>query len=95
MGCLLALQARHRQGRYFGDFKLLGALGAWFGWQAVPLIILLSSLVGAVLGIAMLLAKGQGRDTPMPFGPYLAGAGLIMLFFGEALINRYLMLVSV
>ena len=84
-----------KEGMGYGDFKLLGALGAWFGWQAVPLMILLSSLVGAVLGIAMLLAKGQGRDTPMPFGPYLAGAGLIMLFFGEALINRYLMLVSV
>ena len=84
-----------KEGMGYGDFKLLGALGAWFGWQAVPLMILLSSLVGAVLGIAMLLTKGQGRDTPMPFGPYLAGAGLIMLFFGEALINRYLMLVSV
>ena len=84
-----------KEGMGYGDFKLLGALGAWFGWQAIPLMILVSSLVGAVLGIAMLLAKNQGRDTPMPFGPYLAGAGLIMLFFGEALINRYLMLVSV
>ena len=83
-----------KEGMGYGDFKLLGALGAWFGWQAIPLMILLSSLVGAVLGIAILLAKGQGRNTHMPFGPYLAGAGLIMLFFGEILIDRYLVLVS-
>ena len=83
-----------KEGMGYGDFKLLGALGAWFGWQAIPLMILVSSLVGAVLGIAMLLAKNQGRDTPMPFGPYLAGAGLIMLFFGEALISHYLALAT-
>ena len=83
-----------KDGMGYGDFKLLSALGAWFGWQAVPLIILLSSLAGAVLGIAILLIRGQGRDTPMPFGPYLAGAGLVMLFFGEQLIRQYLSLVS-
>ena len=66
-----------KEGMGYGDFKLLGALGAWFGWQAVPLMILLSSFVGAALGIAILIARRQGRDTPMPFGPYLAGAGLL------------------
>ena len=78
-----------KEGMGFGDFKLLGALGAWFGWEAVPVMILLSSLVGAILGIAILLIKRQGRDTPMPFGPYLAGAGLIMLFVGDALMDQY------
>jgi len=69
-------------------------LGAWFGWQAVPLMILLSSFVGAALGIAILVAKQQGRDTPMPFGPYLAGAGLITLFLGDYLLSRYLSMVT-
>ena len=83
-----------KEGMGYGDFKLLGALGAWFGWQAVPLMILLSSFVGAALGIAILLSKRQGRDTPMPFGPYLAGAGLLTLFFGDRLITEYLQLVT-
>ncbi|MEK9593847.1 MAG: A24 family peptidase [Luminiphilus sp.] len=83
-----------KEGMGYGDFKLLGALGAWFGWQAVPLMILLSSFVGAALGIAILLSKRQGRDTPMPFGPYLAGAGLLTLFFGDTLITEYLQLVT-
>jgi len=83
-----------KEGMGYGDFKLLGALGAWFGWQAVPLMILLSSFVGAALGIAILVARRQGRDTPMPFGPYLAGAGLLTLFFGDTLITEYLQLVS-
>lgn len=83
-----------KEGMGYGDFKLLAALGAWFGWQAVPLIILLSSFVGAALGIAILVAKQQGRDTPMPFGPYLAGAGLLTLFFGDSLLNQYLSMVS-
>lgn len=78
-----------KEGMGYGDFKLLGALGAWFGWEAVPMMILLSSLVGGILGIAILLIKRQGRDTPMPFGPYLAGAGLIMLFVGDTLMNQY------
>jgi len=83
-----------KEGMGYGDFKLLGALGAWFGWQAVPLMILLSSFVGAALGIAILIAKRQGRDTPMPFGPYLAGAGLLTLFYGDSLITQYLQLVA-
>ena len=83
-----------KEGMGYGDFKLLGALGAWFGWQAIPLMILLSSFVGAVLGIAILMARRQGRDTPMPFGPYLAGAGLLTLFLGDTLMTEYLQLVT-
>lgn len=78
-----------KEGMGYGDFKLLAALGAWFGWQSLPLIILLSSFVGAVIGIALILTQRQGREVPMPFGPYLAGAGLLCLFFGDALINGY------
>ncbi|HEY0063450.1 MAG TPA: A24 family peptidase [Telluria sp.] len=65
-----------------GDFKLLAALGAWMGWQMLPAIILLSSVVGAVVGISLILFKGNGRDTRIPFGPYLAGAGVLALLFG-------------
>lgn len=78
-----------KEGMGFGDFKLLAALGAWFGWQALPLIIILSSFVGAFVGIALMVFKKQGREVPMPFGPYLAGAGLLALFFGEQLNTAY------
>ena len=77
----------------YGDFKLLAALGAWFGWQAIPLMLLLSSLVGALTGIVVLIVLRKGRDTPLPFGPYLAGAGLVMLFYGDTLITEYLRVV--
>ena len=83
-----------KEGMGYGDFKLLAALGAWFGWQAIPMMILLSSFVGAALGIVILVAKRQGRDTPMPFGPYLVGAGLLTLFFGDSLLNRYMAMVT-
>jgi len=73
---------RGREGMGHGDFKLMGALGAWFGWQALPTLILMSSVVGAVLGGAMLVLRRKGSDTTFPFGPYIAGAGLIILFFG-------------
>jgi len=86
--------ATGKEGMGYGDFKLLAALGAWFGWQAVPQMILLSSFVGAALGIAILAARRQGRDTPMPFGPYLAGAGLLTLFFGDALLTDFLSMVT-
>ena len=79
-----------KEGMGYGDFKLLAALGAWVGWQVLPLIIILSSLVGAVLGGLTLALSGQGRSTPMPFGPYLAGAGLIAMFWGDTLLNAYL-----
>jgi hypothetical protein len=71
-----------KEGMGFGDFKLLAALGAWLGWQALPIIILLSSAVGAVLGVLILALRGQGRSQPLPFGPYLAAAGWISLLWG-------------
>jgi len=73
---------RGKEGMGYGDFKLMGALGAWFGWQALPALVLLSSVVGAVFGIVLLIVRRQGRETPFPFGPFIAGAGLIVLFFG-------------
>ena len=76
-----------KEGMGYGDFKLLGALGAWFGLSALPTIILLSSLVGAVVGVALILTGKQNRETPMPFGPFLAGAGLIHLFYPNALMG--------
>jgi leader peptidase (prepilin peptidase)/N-methyltransferase len=79
-----------KEGMGFGDFKLLAALGAWMGWQMLPVIILLSSLVGAVVGIIILTLQRRGRGTPIPFGPYLAGAGFIAFFWGEPLIQNYL-----
>lgn len=74
-----------KDGMGYGDFKLLAALGAWLGWQALPQIILLSSVVGAVVGVALIAAKQLGRDRPMPFGPYLAAAGALSLIFGPIL----------
>jgi leader peptidase (prepilin peptidase)/N-methyltransferase len=73
------------QGMAEGDFKLLAGLGALLGWQALPAIILLSSAVGAVVGIFMIVARGHGRNVPIPFGPYLAGGGVAALFFGGRL----------
>jgi leader peptidase (prepilin peptidase)/N-methyltransferase len=74
-----------KEGMGYGDFKLLAALGAWFGWQALPGIILLSSVVGAIVGIGLILLARHGREVPIPFGPYLAGAGLLTLYFGDAI----------
>lgn len=79
-----------KEGMGFGDFKLLGALGAWMGWQMLPLVILLSSLVGAVIGIAMIAIRGQDRNIPIPFGPYLAIAGWIAFYWGDAIVALYL-----
>ena len=79
-----------KEGMGHGDFKLLAALGAWFGWIMLPLIILASSLVGAVIGIAMILFAGHDRSRPIPFGPYLVLAGLIALFWGRDLLRLYL-----
>ena len=76
----------------FGDFKLLAALGAWMGWQALPLIILLSSLVGAVIGIAGILLLGRDKNIPIPFGPYLAIAGWIAFLWGDDITGMYLSL---
>ena len=82
-----------KEGMGYGDFKLLAALGAWLGWQTLPLIILLSSLVGALLGIALIVLAKRGRNVPIPFGPYLATAGLIALLWGRELTQAYLRLI--
>lgn len=81
-----------KEGMGYGDFKLLAAIGAWLGWQMLPLTILLSSVVGAVVGIALIVFARHGRNTPIPFGPYLAAAGMLALFFGDAINARYLQL---
>lgn len=83
-----------REGMGYGDFKLLSALGAWFGWQLLPLILVLSSLVGAIIGISLIVLFKHGRNIPIPFGPYLAGGGLIALFWGQALTHQYLHLLA-
>ncbi len=83
-----------KEGMGYGDFKLLAALGAWLGWQLLPLIIILSSLVGAVVGITLIVAVKHGRNIPIPFGPYLAGGGLIALFWGQTLTQNYLQLLA-
>ena len=76
-----------KEGMGYGDFKLLAALGAWLGWQALPAVVLLSSVVGALVGIALIVFKGHGREQPIPFGPYLAGGGLLALFFRAELLR--------
>jgi leader peptidase (prepilin peptidase)/N-methyltransferase len=82
--------ATGKEGMGYGDFKLLAALGAWLGWQSIPLIILLSSLVGAICGIALMIATRRGKDIPIPFGPYLAMAGWISLMWGDSIMAQYL-----
>lgn len=79
-----------KEGMGYGDFKLLAMLGAWLGWQVLPVIILLSSLTGAVVGIAMVLALGRDRNVPIPFGPFLAAAGWLAMLWGDRLIAVYL-----
>lgn len=74
-----------KEGMGHGDFKLLAALGAWFGWMALPAIILLASVVGSVVGVTLIVFARRGREVPIPFGPYLAGAGMLTLHFGEPL----------
>lgn len=83
-----------KEGMGYGDFKLLAALGAILGWQALPMIILLSSLVGAILGIAMISMTGRDKNIPMPFGPFLATAGWIAMLWGETMTNWYYGLLS-
>lgn len=79
-----------KEGMGYGDFKLLAMLGAWGGWQILPLTVLLSSLVGAVLGVIMLRVRNQATSTPIPFGPYLAIAGWIALLWGAQITASYL-----
>ena len=78
-----------KEGMGYGDFKLLAALGAWLGWQMLHVIILMSAVVGAVIGIAMIVFRGRDRQLPIPFGPYLAAAGWITMLYGEAILNAY------
>jgi leader peptidase (prepilin peptidase)/N-methyltransferase len=78
-----------KEGMGYGDFKLLAVFGAWFGWQALPMVILLSSLVGAVVGISLILFRGRDRQLPIPFGPYLAAAGWIAMLWGDLIIGGY------
>ncbi len=82
--------ATGKDGMGYGDFKLLAAIGAWFGWQLLPVTILLSSMVGAAVGLSLILFAGHKRQTPIPFGPYLAGGGLITMFWGHAITRAYL-----
>jgi len=84
--------ATGKEGMGYGDFKLLAALGAWLGWQILPLAILLSSLVGAIVGIGLIILAKRGRNVPIPFGPYLAAAGILALFWGKELTQTYLSL---
>lgn len=82
-----------KEGMGYGDFKLLAALGAWFGWQALPLIILLSSFAGAIIGITLILMSKDKKSRPMPFGPYLAIAGWVFLVYGDEITQFYYSLV--
>jgi leader peptidase (prepilin peptidase) / N-methyltransferase len=79
-----------KEGMGYGDFKLFAALGAWMGWQMLPLIILLSAFTGAVVGITLIVALGRDKNIPIPFGPYLAAAGWIALMWGDKLVSSYL-----
>lgn len=79
-----------KEGMGYGDFKLLAALGAWLGWQALPIVLLLSSLVGAFIGIGLILLRNHHQNNPIPFGPYLAIAGWIALLWGDTITRWYL-----
>jgi leader peptidase (prepilin peptidase) / N-methyltransferase len=78
-----------KEGMGYGDFKLLAAIGAWVGWQLLPLVILLSAVVGSLVGVAMIVFGGRSSQTAIPFGPYLAAAGWIALMWGEQLVRAY------
>ncbi len=81
--------ATGKEGMGYGDFKLFAALGAWLGWQMLPVIILLSALVGALTGIALIIVRGRDRQLPIPFGPFLAAAGFVATLWGPTLVASY------
>jgi leader peptidase (prepilin peptidase)/N-methyltransferase len=81
---------RGKEGMGYGDFKLLAAIGAWLGWKMLPLVILLSSVAGAIIGIALIAFRGRDHTVPLPFGPYLAIAGAIALFAGPSLVRLWM-----
>jgi len=78
-----------KEGMGYGDFKLLAVFGAWLGWQALPGIVLLSSFVGAIVGITLIIVKGRDKNIPIPFGPYLATAGWIYMLWGNQITQTY------
>ncbi len=82
--------ATGKEGMGYGDFKLLAAIGAWLGWKMLPVVIMLSSLVGAIIGISLIALARHERSRPIPFGPYLVLAGLIAMFWGDAIVQYYL-----
>lgn len=82
--------ATGKEGMGYGDFKLFAAIGAWLGWQMLPLVLLLAAFVGAAVGIALMAASRLGRGVPIPFGPYLAGAAWIAMLWGPVIVERYL-----
>jgi leader peptidase (prepilin peptidase)/N-methyltransferase len=79
-----------KEGMGYGDFKLFGGIGAWMGWKMLPLVLLLSALAGAVIGIVLIAARGRDRNIPIPFGPYLAAAAWIALLWGPQIVGGYL-----
>jgi leader peptidase (prepilin peptidase)/N-methyltransferase len=81
-----------KEGMGYGDFKLLAAIGAWLGWQMLPLVLLLSAVVGSLVGLTLIALKRLGRNVPIPYGPYLAGAAWIAMLYGPAIVDRYLVL---
>ena len=82
--------ATGKEGMGYGDFKLFAAIGAWLGWQMLPLVLMLAAAVGAIVGLAMMAASRLGRGVPIPFGPYLAGAAWIALLWGPDIVSGYL-----
>lgn len=83
-----------KEGMGYGDFKLLAMLGAWMGWQALPIIILMSSVIGLAVAMILILSRGHDKNVPIPFGPYLAAAGWITLLWGNTLTQTYMLLWS-
>ena len=81
-----------KEGMGYGDFKLFALFGAWFGWQSLPLIILLASFIGALIGIGLIVFQGRDRAKPLPFGPYLAAAGWVAMLWGNEITRHYLQL---
>jgi len=79
-----------KEGMGYGDFKLFALFGAWLGWQSLPLIILLSSFIGALIGISLIVFQGRDRAKPLPFGPYLAAAGWVAMLWGDEIMRQYL-----
>jgi leader peptidase (prepilin peptidase)/N-methyltransferase len=81
--------ATGKEGMGYGDFKLMAALGAWLGWAMLPTIILLSSLVGAIAGVLLIVLNGRARDNPIPYGPFIAAAGMIAMLYGERIASQF------